>query len=185
MKIKIYVEGKTDKRFIEQYLIHLGFDSVDVIDTGGKDKLKSQVPILKTYVDEGYQILVIFDADDNIKLRRKDLEEFKNKNQLVFDIFLFPNNINNGEIEDMLFEIINTENKSIFKCFDSFNQCLEDKYHRPNKEAKIYAYLDALTEKNNKETIRPEKRLYLKSEHWNLNSEYLNPLKEFLLKYNI
>ena len=53
----------------------------------------------------------------------------------------------------------------------------------PAKKTKIYAYLETLLGKSRsqKELIKEKNRKYENPQHWNLDSEYLEPLKEFIL----
>ena len=48
---------------------------------------------------------------------------------------------------------------------------------------KIYGYLEALLgeTKNQKELIKEANRNYENTQHWNLDAEYLEPLKAFLV----
>lgn len=48
---------------------------------------------------------------------------------------------------------------------------------------KIYAYLEVLLRETRKAMIKYPRRNYKNIAHWNLDSEYLIPLKDFLLKY--
>ena len=52
----------------------------------------------------------------------------------------------------------------------------------PAKKTKIYGYLEALLgeSKSQKELIKEANRNYDNTQHWNLDAEYLEPLKEFL-----
>ncbi|MDR3341410.1 MAG: hypothetical protein LBT14_01245 [Treponema sp.] len=51
-------------------------------------------------------------------------------------------------------------------------------------KTKIYAYLEVLLgeTKKEKEKIKERERDYKNNEHWNLDSEFLVPLKNFLMK---
>lgn len=51
-----------------------------------------------------------------------------------------------------------------------------------SKNTKIYGYLEALLgeTKSQKELIKEANRNYENSQHWNLDSEYLEPLMRFL-----
>ena len=55
----------------------------------------------------------------------------------------------------------------------------------PAKKTKIYAYLETLlgTSKTQKKLIKDANRNYKNTQHWNLDAEYLEPLKEFLQKW--
>ena len=52
----------------------------------------------------------------------------------------------------------------------------------PAKKTKIYAYLETLLgkSKTQKKQIKDANRNYENTQHWNLDAEYLEPLKEFL-----
>ena len=54
----------------------------------------------------------------------------------------------------------------------------------PAKKTKIYAYLETLLgkSKTQKKLIKDANRNYENTQHWNLDAEYLEPLKEFLIK---
>lgn len=54
----------------------------------------------------------------------------------------------------------------------------------PAKKTKIYAYLETLLGKSRsqKKLIKDPYRNYENTQHWNLDAEYLEPLKEFLEK---
>ena len=54
----------------------------------------------------------------------------------------------------------------------------------PAKKTKIYAYLETLLgkSKTQKKLIKDANRNYENTQHWNLDAEYLEPLKEFLYK---
>lgn len=51
-----------------------------------------------------------------------------------------------------------------------------------SKNTKIYGYLEALLgeTKSQKELIKEANRNYENHQHWNLDAEYLEPLKRFL-----
>ncbi|MDR3257067.1 MAG: hypothetical protein LBT18_05475 [Endomicrobium sp.] len=55
----------------------------------------------------------------------------------------------------------------------------------PAKKAKIYAYLGVLLDRTNTEQEKAKDiyRDYLNTTHWNLDADFLKPLKEFLLRY--
>lgn len=52
----------------------------------------------------------------------------------------------------------------------------------PSQKTKMYVYLEELLGKSRKDKklVKDGQRDYLNTEHWNLGSSYLNPLKEFL-----
>lgn len=108
-----------------------------------------------------------------------------------FELFLLPNNTDPGALENLLENIIVPNNQPLTDCWSSYEGEL-GKVGIPTKEpptltipakkTKIYAYLETLLgkSKSQKELIKEQERKYENSAHWNLYSEYLVPLKEFI-----
>ncbi len=196
-RFHIFVEGKTDKVFVEQYFYHVFGVSIPkdfVVPTNGKDNRQNATNKMKTMSANGGKNLVIFDADDDVEKRRTELLSWKEKENLDFELFLIPNDKEAGALETLLENIINPNNEPIFKCWDKYESDLGQLKIKgrttpltiPGKKAKIYAYLSALLGKSDDEQklAQTEKRDYRNPLHWNLDAEYLEPLKEFL-KCNI
>ena len=207
--ISIYVEGVADKRFIEDYISYLASQdtSIELCDswkdqiqkTDGWTTIKSakgeaiRNNMSKTSNRGGIN-LVIFDADVDIKKRRKEIDNIATRYQLQFEQFLFPNNTDSGTLEDLLEQIINPENQCILECWEHYEEELKNQHipwkqptqpTAPSSKSMIYAYLEALVGKSHKEKgkIKDSKRDFSNSNHWNLTSEKLFQLKDFLLKY--
>jgi len=203
--IKIFVEGIADIRFIENYVYFLygiKLTKNDIIGTKGWNNLINQKESGQAYIiqmnhnsDDGGTNLVIFDADEDTETRRGEILKWKEDHSLDFELFLFPNDKNTGALEDLLEEIINPKNISIFGCWNDYEVCLggskiegrTEPLTTPAKKTKIYGYLEALLGKarSEKDQIKEANRNYLNVDHWNLRSEALNPLKDFLDKYFI
>lgn len=201
-KFQIIVEGTADKKFFEDYYRHLfhenapdGSITLPIKDdkTGGYHKLFSEngINTLKEGMDNGATNLVIFDADDDIKARRSELLSFRDKYGVEFELFLLPNNQDAGTFENLLEHIINPNNQPIFDCWQHYEDELVQQeilgrtpppLTTPAKKTKIYGYLEALlgTTKREKELIKDPNRNYENPQHWNLDAEYLEPLKLFL-----
>ena len=195
----IVVEGIVDETFIRQYLYHLFGQKVPdnfILRTNGKDNLKSSVAInrMRSMTDQGGINLVIFDADNNFETRRASILEWKKQNGLEFELFLLPNNQDKGELEDLLENIINPNNRPIMDCWEHYEKELvtldipgrtPPPLTIPAKKTKIYGYLEALlgTSDSDKKKIKEREREYHNALHWNLAAEYLLPLKEFLDKW--
>ena len=185
-QFQIFVEGKADKKFLEDYLTHikdeLSIDILEIKAIGGKDKLEKILPIFELN-NPNVTNIVIFDTDT---LRSQNMNEIKKKiSSLNFEIpvFLIPNDEDSGNLETLLEKIINKENSELFICWNNYIECLESKkkgYTTPNQKAKIFAYLEALLDIKESEKTEFEKRDYTNPNHWDLDSSYLNPLKTFL-----
>ena len=200
-KFQIIVEGTADKKFFEDYYRHLFHENapegsitlpIRGDKTGGYQKLFSEngINTLKEGMDYGATNLVIFDADKDIDARRKDIMNWKQEHSVEFELFLLPNNHDAGTLEDLLENIINPNNQPIFDCWEHYEQELVqlDIPNRtppplttPAKKTKIYGYLEALLgeTKSQKELIKEANRNYENTQHWNLDAEYLEPLKAF------
>ena len=203
-KFLIIVEGEADKKFFENYYHHLFHEKAptgSIIhpgkdgDTGGYAKLRKEDAInaMKQNTDAGGKNLVIFDADDDCEARRKELLAIQDEFGVEFELFLLPNNKEAGELEDMLEQIINPNNQPVMDCWQTYEGELEKvriptktppTLTIPAKKTKIYAYLETLLGKSRsqKKLIKDANRNYENTQHWNLDAEYLEPLKEFMMK---
>ncbi len=201
-KFQIIVEGTADKKFFEDYYRHLfhenapeGSITLPIKDdkTGGYQKLFSEngINTLKEGMDYGATNLVIFDADDDIEARRRELLSIRDEYRVEFELFLLPNNQDAGTLENLLEHIINPNNQPIFDCWQHYEDELVQQeipgrtpppLTTPAKKTKIYGYLEALLgeTKSQKELIKDANRNYENHQHWNLDAEYLEPLNRFL-----
>lgn len=201
-KFQIIVEGAADKKFFEDYYRHLFHENapegsitlpIRGDKTGGFQKLFSEngINTLKEGMDYGATNLVIFDADNDFDARCKDILDWKQEHTVEFELFLLPNNRDAGALEDLLENIINPNNRPIFDCWQHYEQELMQTdipgrtpppLTTPAKKTKIYGYLEALLgeTKSQKELIKEANRNYENHQHWNLDAEYLEPLKKFI-----
>ena len=148
---------------------------------------------MRQNTDAGGKNLVIFDADDDCETRRQELLAIQEEFGVEFELFLLPNNKDAGELEDMLEQIINPNNQPVMDCWATYEGELKKvriptktppTLTIPAKKTKIYAYLETLLGKtrSQKKLIKDANRNYENTEHWNLDAEYLDPLKKFLLE---
>ncbi|MFT2613306.1 DUF3226 domain-containing protein [Helicobacter pylori] len=183
-----FTEGKSDRNFLGWYLNFLKYkDHFDMFDIEGKDKLISGEflekidKILNNEHQTYKQVCIIFDADkkesqkidagfDN-KLKHicKELKE-KGIDFPREQIFLFPNNQDDGDLEDLLLEI--AKHKEFINCFESYLDCIKKKEHyKPIKNIRknmLYAYLEALGLEN----------LYTKKNIFDIEGKVKNECKE-------
>ena len=200
----LIVEGDADKKFFRDYYHHLFGEQApenSIIhpgkegDTGGYIKLKSEEALqaLRQNINQGGANLVIFDADDDCEARRKELLAIKEEFDVEFELFLLPNDKDAGELEDLLEKIINPNNQPVMDCWETYEGKLKNvriptktppTLTIPAKKTKIYAYLETLLGKSRsqKKLIKDANRNYENVKHWNLDAEYLEPLKAFLKK---
>ncbi len=215
-KTLIYTEGESDKKFLSWCLDvwknedHFDQAHFDIIHVEGKDKLFSDEfckrieNILKNKNQEYRQVCIIFDADIKKENQESDAgfdnklkhirEKFKEKG-IDFpkeQIFLFPNNQDNGDLETLLLEI--AKHDEFLKCFEGYLECIKSKeHHKPIKnirKSKWYAYLEALGLENLTKIDIFDNESKIKNKHEEnyrrlkevikFNSKSLIPLKNFL-----
>ena len=200
----IIVEGEADKKFFKDYFHHLFQEKAPescIIhpggkgETRGKKKLRSEdsIGIMQQNTDLGGINLVIFDADEDVEKRRSELLAIKKEFGVEFELFLLPNNKDAGALEDLLENIINPNNQPVMDCWQTYEEELgkvristktPPTLTIPAKKTKIYAYLETLLgkSKSQKKLVRDANRDDENTQHWNLDAEYLETLREFLKK---
>lgn len=228
-KTLIYTEGESDKKFLSWCLDvwknedHFDQAHFDIIHVEGKDKLFSDEfckrieNILKNKNQEYRQVCIIFDADIKKENQESDAgfdnklkhirEKFKEKGTDFpkEQIFLFPNNQDDGDLETLLLKI--AKHDEFLKCFEGYLECIKSKEHyKPITNIRknmLYAYLEVFglekffqykwdtNNKKNEENIIIDDKGKIKSKYEenykkiteeviDFNSKSLIPLKNFL-----
>ncbi|MDA3055888.1 MULTISPECIES: DUF3226 domain-containing protein [unclassified Campylobacter] len=176
--MRIFVEGESDKIFIKFYLEHLNInDNYKITVVGEEDKKGGKDNIIHTNEIEKIEdkFLVIFDADDDLEAAKDNIkEQISNINSNAqYEIFLFPNNKDNGNLETLYVKI--ATNTKFIECFEKYKKCINQQL---SNKSKIYAYLEACGLKTNYEKIKLDEL----RNAFNFEDDYLKPLKEFLEK---
>lgn len=193
--IKTFVEGKSDRQLIkacvETWFNHKLTDA-EIVLTGGwtnvaTDQVKNQM-----MTNEGVSLFIL-DADKDCESRRKEVLGILDAYDLPYKLFLFPNDKDNGAVEDLLMNIINSQNEPILDCWDKYVQCLKTKKIEgrtkpltiPARKSEVYCYMETLLgeTKKEKELIKDENRDFKNEELWDLGNPALEPLKNFLKPY--
>lgn len=215
-KTLIYAEGESDKKFLSWCLDvwknedHFDQAHFDIIHVEGKDKLFSdefyeKIEDILTNNNPRYkQVCIIFDVDIKKENQESDAgfdsklkhirEKFKEKwtDFLKEQIFSFPNNQDDGDLETLLLKI--AKHDEFLKCFEGYLECIKSKEHyKPIKDirkSKWYAYLEALclTDLYTKDVFDSKGKIKEKhkeeyeklKEVIDFNSNSLIPLKNFL-----
>ncbi|TPH92303.1 DUF3226 domain-containing protein [Helicobacter pylori] len=204
-EILIFVEGPSDKVFLEVYLYFLEdlpIKNFKVKDVKGKDNLSKRLLEIEKYD----KTLIIFDAD-NYKSNKKEILTVVSKTKQTISeeqIFLFPNNQDDGDLETLLLKI--AKHDEFLKCFEGYLECIKSKEHykpiRNIRKNMLYAYLEVFelqkffqykwdtNNKKNEENIIIDDKGKIKEEHQeeyeklkeviDFNSKSLIPLKNFL-----
>ncbi|WP_187864467.1 DUF3226 domain-containing protein [Helicobacter pylori] len=204
-EILIFVEGPSDKVFLEVYLYFLEdlpIKNFKVQNIKGKDNLSKRLLEIEKYD----KTLIIFDAD-NYKSNKKEILTVVSKTKQTISeeqIFLFPNNQDDGDLETLLLKI--AKHDEFLKCFEGYLECIKSKEHyKPIKNIRknmLYAYLELFelekffqykwdtNNKKNEEKIIIDDKGKIKEKHKeeyeklkeviDFNSNSLIPLKDFL-----
>ncbi|WP_316826227.1 DUF3226 domain-containing protein [Pedobacter miscanthi] len=195
--ITIFTEGEWDTPFVEQLLKRIllvdKLENIRIIDTKGYTTLHLNQPIFQETTDAGGTNLVIFDADSvenngGYATRYDYLMAKKDELGLQFELFLFPNNHDDGMFETLLEKVAVQHHKPIIDCFESYLDCVTQKgilggytYTIPAQKAKIYAYVESvLTPAEFKDARSKQTWAYANNNVWDFDSNELIPLKEFL-----
>lgn len=178
----IIVEGITDENFLKLYLKTIEtikIEDIKIKNAGGNKKLTSIKDITKED-----RVKIIFDADDDIQASVDNIKQQLSQDDLKkCEIFLLPNNKDNGNLETLLEKI--AREKDILDCFDRHQECLKKLQGRnpsirlPAKKTKVYAYKHAFGYKNG---IDDSKFDCVFEKILDLKNEYIQPLRDFLLK---
>ncbi|GAA9474459.1 hypothetical protein HpHA294_02410 [Helicobacter pylori] len=205
-EILIFVEGPSDKVFLEVYLYFLEdlpIKNFKVKDVKGKDNLSKRLLEIEKYD----KTLIIFDADKDYESNKKEILKVVLKTKQTISeeqIFLFPNNQDDGDLETLLLEI--AKHDEFLKCFEGYLECIKSKeYYKPIKNIRknmLYAYLEVFelqkffqykwdtNNKKNEENIIIDDKGKIKERYKeeyeklkeviDFNSKSLIPLKNFL-----
>ncbi len=172
----------------------------ELVYVGGKDNLPKYSAKLAEHESDTEVNLIIFDADtqatggghsirfNELKQILDSMDKISNKSE----IFLFPNNKDDGILENLLEQIINPEHRCILKYFAAYEDSLashkneheENKYEVPDQKTRMFAYISAFkkTRKQREDFKNKGNWMFSNPEIWNLNAAALQPLREFLKK---
>ena len=195
--IKIFLEtgSKTSSEyvFIRTLLSSMGFDkekdNIERVD--GKDNLKNASTKMKDNTIQGGTNLIVFDADTvqnngGFDKRKAELEQKLKDLDIKAELFLFPNNRDDGDFESLLENLVQkSTHQKFFDCYEDYEKCLGDKYQTPNRKGKLHTYISAqkgITHKQ-RNLLGQGEWLFDDTRFWNLDAKYLSPLKEFFTNH--
>lgn len=203
-KTRIFIETgnkKTPEHNFIHYLLRTIFgDSfttdVEIINVGGKDNLKNAANQFAENTNEGGKNLLIFDSDftgiDNggYEARKKFLEAKRLELKIEFEMFLFPNNKDDGEFETLLDKIVNKDlHQGYFNCFEAYENCIKShtddngvqKYNTPNLKGKLHTLMTSVKlSKEERDVLGSGQWLFDNKDYWDIDHVELDPLKEFI-----
>ena len=166
----------------------------DVIGINGWTNIPKNEYEFKENSDKGFSNLVIFDADEErngggFAKRQSEILAMKSES-IEFDLFLWPDNHTDGDFEMLLSKIINSEHQCLLDCYENFedevraNDPDEVKYETPGRKGEMYSYisLQKMSQKQKKELSKGY-WMFDDSKYWDLSSDELKPLTDFLGVY--
>lgn len=178
--------------FIKTLIENLGYNisSNKVEFVNGYKNLVNVIPTIKARCAEGGKVVIIFDADSlgnngGYETRKKEIEEVLEENNAQAELFLFPNNGEDGDFETLLEHLIQKEKHTqMLDCYADYETCLGNDYVHPNLKGKIFTYISAMKMSSSKRRkLGNGEWMFDNAEYWSLESDYLKPLKEFLQQH--
>ena len=192
--VKLFIEGVADRKFLQDVVLNFFKKKLDTkadfVELGGYTNIDNADVLFQSNSDSGGTNLLFLDTDypnTNGGFEKRFRETIAKKAELNidFELFLFPNQHDDGDLEVLLERIINPAHQDIFDCWADYEGCLSARarnYTVPARKTKIYGYMEALhgTSKSQKEKAKEQNRDYLNAAHWDLNNQALARLVEFL-----
>jgi hypothetical protein len=181
----LFVEGIADLVFIIDF-VRKRFDYTlekgrEIREMNGIGKLVNYAPNFKESSFLGKTNLLVVDADDSPLERRQNLELQKEQLQIDCKTFLMPNDSDTGNLETLLRNI--AVFPKLFNCIETYKICIEalrvEELRPLDEKTKIFIYASSF---HNSGRPKEGERDYLQS-IWNMESEYLNRLYDFLKDY--
>lgn len=208
-KLSIFCEGVTDQLFLADFLesfydiklervpnkskikVFNKIKEIEIVDVGGCTNLSNPLYLntLKDNKDLSIQNIVIFDADITGQINgnkgfnacKQKLDNLRKNKDVDFQYYIWPNNNDDGIIENLLKELIPKEKEKVYNCIESHQECLlslnDEKLKIADLKDKISYYLFTC-----KSDSRVKNRNYKDTDFWNLDliNTGLNKLKLFL-----
>ena len=194
----IYIEARNKNTseyvFVESLLRYLGIDDAlyQILPVNGKDNLKHmQVQFMQNTLLGGKNI-IIFDADTpqtkgGYGARRDEIYQvLKDNGMIAEDLFLFPNNQDDGMFENLLEKLMLKEtHKKWVDCYSDYEKCLGEDYLSPNLKGKLFTYISSQKDLSNskRKKLGQGQWLFEDKRFWDFDNVYLDSLKRFLLEH--
>lgn len=194
-KVCIFIESDKETTNEGHFVRHMAklvyagdSKEIEIVGTGGYTNLDQFAVQMQRNTDNGIKNLVIFDADfpkeGGFEKRKAELLSVKAEKGVDFELFLFPNNKDDGTFEHLLEHLATEEHKGLLECFEGYESCIRGrnnpKYISPDQKAKMYAYVSTQTDPKDIKMFKKGDWRFNQTDLWNLDVDYLTPLKDFL-----
>lgn len=192
--VRFYLEtGKkttSEYVFLKTLLKHWGIldQNYEIECVDGKDSLHLMTNKMKETALEGGKNVIIFDADSaqnggGFDRRKTELEELLREMGVTAELFLFPNNQDDGDVEVLMETLMQKElHERFFHCYGDYEICLGNDYQAPNLKGKLHTYISAQKDLSNRQrkSLGAGQWLFNEKRFWNIDRETLNPLRMFI-----
>lgn len=197
----IFIEAKnsntSEYNFIKTILDNNFADKdKEIVCMDGVDNLFCPAIInrMKQAQDAGDNVLVLVDADYPSKgwghnKRHDDIEDRKTKLSLSFQLFIYPNNSDDGDVEILMESLVRKDlHKDWWDRFEDYEKCIQGakdaenkpKYNLPNRKAKLHTYISSQQLSNRqRKKIGAGFWLFDDSNYWDFTRKELSPLLEY------
>lgn len=197
----IFIEAKnsntSEYNFIKTILDNNFADKdKEIVCMDGVDNLFCPAIInrMKQAQDAGDNVFVLVDADYpsngwGHNKRHDDIEDRKTKLSLSFQLFIYPNNSDDGDVEILMESLVRKDlHKDWWDCFEDYEKCIQGakdaenkpKYNLPNRKAKLHTYISSQQLSNRqRKKIGAGFWLFDDSNYWDFTREELSPLLEY------
>lgn len=199
---KIFIEAKNNKtseyHFLQAIIAKFfPYVKAEYIFMDGIGNLYNETIInqIKLAQETGEQVIVIVDADTVAKRsgynkRKEEIEKGMATNAVSFPYFIYPNNQNDGDVENLMESAVRRDLHTVFfECFENYEKCVSgakdnsgcSKYNVPNLKGKLHTFMSAQKlSRKYRDRFGNGDWLFDNKDYWNLNVEALQPLKDFL-----
>ena len=200
--VHFFIESKNESTpeyvFVNKYVKRCRPDlEFDIITIDGIGNLfnNSNINLMRLHSAKKEKNAIIVDTDfprndGGYESRKKNIEERAKAEGVVFNLFLFPNNSDDGIFENLLeFIARKDKHKLFFDCFSDYENCMKSQkddngkpvYQVPNLKGKLHTYINAvpMAQKIRNKLGRGDWQ-FENEEYWDLNSPALEPLKNFI-----
>lgn len=207
--VNIFIEAKDTKTPEAEFLrailnrLDIPVEAYSLKPTNGYTNLMdsdnaANINAMRVNTDVGEKNLVVFDADSvnnngGLEKRRDQLLQKKEELGLEFELFLWPDNSNDGDVEILMESIARKDfYPEFFDCFGKYECCISRRkdddgkqfYSTPNRKGKLHTYFTLLPiSKTKKDKVGSGLWQWNNPEIWDLDSDSLTPIKEFLKKH--
>lgn len=199
---KIFIEArnnKTSEYYFLQTILNIFFPKIHVefIFMNGIGNLYNETILnqIRLAHEIGEQVIVLADADTEakgtgFKKRKTEIENGMAAHDVSFNYFLYPNNQNDGDIEELMENAARRDlHSAFFDCFEDYERCVsgakdetgKTKYNVPNLKGKLHTYMSAQKlPRKLYNRFGSGDWLFDNPDYWNLDVAALQPLKDFL-----